>query len=35
MNLNLKRLRRQAMVIRRLLTLGASVTAVGGALVAR
>jgi len=35
LNLNLKRLRRQAKVIRRLLTLGASVTAVGGALAAR
>ena len=35
MNLNLKRLQRQARVIRRLLTLGATVTAVGGALAAR
>ncbi len=35
MNLDLKRLRRQATVIRRLLTLGASVTAVGGTLAAR
>jgi NhaP-type Na+/H+ or K+/H+ antiporter len=35
MNLNLKRLRHQARVIRRLLTLGALVTAAGGALTAR
>jgi len=34
MNLNLSRLRRQARVIRRLLTLGAAVTAVGGTLAA-
>lgn len=35
MNLNIKRLRRQALVIRRLLTIGAVVTAAGGTLAAR
>jgi NhaP-type Na+/H+ or K+/H+ antiporter len=35
MNLGLKRLRRQAGVIRRLITVGALITAVGGALLAR
>ncbi len=34
LNLNLRRLRRQAMVIRRLVTLGAVITALGGALAA-